>query len=167
MRGDMIYVQRTPLGFKSIESRRTPQSCWLDELIIRFIAYKHYGIDLGDDMVVHYRCGSILTLDKSSVVVTTLDDFKRDGTVMVDHFQCLQYSSEEVVNRALTHVATDFGGYHPKYNNCEHFASWCVTGQRLSRQDLIGDAKKSIVLLPLRAKQKVIATIAFISFFSN
>ena len=39
---------------------------------------------------------------------------------------------DEIATRALSHVGRD--GYCPVVENCEHFASWCATGQRGSRQ---------------------------------
>ena len=36
--------------------------------------------------------------------------------------------------RAVTQLDTDFGGYNPTKNNCEHFANWCRTRNKVSYQ---------------------------------
>jgi hypothetical protein len=42
------------------------------------------------------------------------------------------YPTDDVVARALDHVGRE--GYCPVVDNCEHFATWCATGERASRQ---------------------------------
>lgn len=50
--------------------------------------------------------------------------------------------------RASSQLGSTFGGYNLLSNNCEHFAYWCVTGIRQSRQTLninSADDKRDIV----------------------
>jgi hypothetical protein len=42
------------------------------------------------------------------------------------------YPPDVIVARALDHVGRE--GYCPVVDNCEHFATWCATGKRSSRQ---------------------------------
>lgn len=42
--------------------------------------------------------------------------------------------TEEIIERAQSKLGSNFGGYDLYKNNCEHFASWCVTGVRRPRQ---------------------------------
>ena len=42
------------------------------------------------------------------------------------------YSADEIVDRALDRVGED--DYNLVFNNCEHFANWCITGQAKSYQ---------------------------------
>lgn len=166
MRGDIIYVNRIPLGLRSVECRKTPITCWLDTLIIRFLTYKHYGIDLGDGTVIHFRCESILAMHEAKVMITSLEDFTRDGFIQIESCIVPAFTPEQVVERAFSRLAPGFDVYHPKYNNCEHFCTWCATGTKTSQQDLIRDARKQLVQLPMRTKEKLVAAMAFLSFFS-
>lgn len=166
MRGQIIYVNRIPLGLRSVESRKTPKTSWLDILIIRFLTYKHYGIDVGDGTVVHFRCESILAMNEAKVMLTSLEDFSRDGIIQIEPDIVPAFTPEQVLERAFSRLAPGFDVYHPKYNNCEHFCTWCATGIRSSQQDLIRDARNQLVLLPMRTKERLVAAMAFLSFFS-
>jgi len=166
MRGDIIYVNRIPLRSGSIECRKTPKTSWLDVIIIRCLSYKHYGIDIGDGSVIHFRCESILFMKEAKVIVTSLDDFTRDGIIETDLHLAPVFNPDQTIERAFSRLKQGFDDYHPKYNNCEHFATWCATGERSSQQDLIRDALKSVALLPIRTKEKVVTAMAFLSFFN-
>ncbi len=166
MRGDIIYVNRIPLGLGSIECRKTSKTSWVDTLLIRCLSYKHYGIDIGDGLVIHFRCESILAMNEAKVIVTSFEDFKRDGIVQTDQRLEPVFNPDEIVERAFSRMEPGFDVYHPKYNNCEHFSTWCTTGDKSSQQDLIRDAWKNITMLPMRTKEKAVAALAFISFLS-
>ena len=166
MRGDIIYVNRSPLGSGSIECRKTPKTSWVDMIIIRCLSYKHYGIDIGDGLVIHFRCESILAMKEAMVIVTTLEDFTKDGLIQTDRSLTPAFTPDQIVERAFSCLEPGFDVYHPKYNNCEHFSTWCTTGERSSQQDLIRDAWKNVTMLPLRTREKAVAALAFLSFFS-
>lgn len=166
MRGNVIYVNRNPLGFGSIECRKTSKTTLLDALIIRTLTYRHYGIGLGNGTVVHFSCESIVSMKNALVVITTLEDFARDGVVEVDRNLVPAFGTETIVNRALSAIDQGFDAYHPRYNNCEHFAAWCATGEKKSQQDMVRDAWHGFIALPLRTKEKAVAAMAFFSFFS-
>lgn len=166
MRGDIIYVNRIPLRSGSIECRKTPKTCWADMIIIRCLSYKHYGLDVGDGLVIHFRCESILAMREAKVIVTSLEDFTRDGILQTDLNLTPVFDPDQIVERAFSRLEPGFDDYHPKYNNCEHFATWCITGERSSQQDLIRDAWRSVVMFPLRTKEKVVTAMAFLSFFN-
>jgi len=166
MRGTIIYVNRIPLGLRSIECRKTPKTSWLDMLIIRCLSYKHYGVDLGDGTVVHFRCESILAMKEAKVMITSLEDFSRDGLIQIESSIVPVFTPDQIVERAFSRLEPGFDVYHPKYNNCEHFCTWCATGTRSSQQDLIRDARNQLFLLPVRTKERLVAAMAFLSFFS-
>ena len=65
-------------------------------------------------------------------------DFQKTKTLVVKYFNN-QYTPEQIVERAIheqEHLGTDAAKfqYNLLENNCEHFATWCVTGQKLSVQ---------------------------------
>lgn len=134
MYGDIIYVERQPLLWRSTEHRRNPESKKLDLAIYRMTKYRHFGVDLGNGMVAHFYANSIWERQDSMIIISTIDEFMKDGEAQVCDFIPHEFSREEIVERALTTVGTNFGGYSILENNCEHFALWCATGSRESKQ---------------------------------
>lgn len=97
------------------------------------LTYLHHGIDLGDGTVVHARPADFRNpFGGGRVVRTSLAEFAGGRTVRVRNEPPASFSPEEVADRALAHV--DRAGYHLVVDNCEHFATWCATGRRESRQ---------------------------------
>jgi hypothetical protein len=105
-RGDHVYVRR----------RR------------RYSRYSHHGIDCGDGTVIHYA-GEPRTVRR--VERSSLAHFAGGAEVLVRaHRRGLPPA--EVVAKAESRLGSV--GYHLVWNNCEHFATWCSTGSRGSKQ---------------------------------
>ncbi|MEB3277430.1 MAG: lecithin retinol acyltransferase family protein [Lyngbya sp.] len=87
--------------------------------------YEHHGIDCGDGTVIHYR--------KPSEVIerTSIETFARGGKVYVKRYP-VRYIPDTVIQRAESRLGEQ--KYNLLFNNCEHFATWCVTGVNDSRQ---------------------------------
>jgi len=134
MYGDIIYVERQPLLWRSAEYRRNPKSKILDIAIYRTTKYSHYGIDLGSGKVIHFLGYSIWERQDSVITITSMEEFAKDGEVKVLRNIPNKFSHEEIVERAMSTLSTNFGGYSILENNCEHFAIWCATGSRASMQ---------------------------------
>ena len=97
------------------------------------IPYWHHGIDMGDGTVVHARPHDFRNpFGGGSVVQTSLAEFADGEDVRTTAEPAAVFPSEEVARRAAAHVGRD--GYCPVVANCEHFATWCATGERRSRQ---------------------------------
>ncbi len=97
------------------------------------VAYRHHGIDVGDGTVVHARPDDFRSpLAGGRVERTSLAEFTGGGTALVTTEPPAAYPPDEIVARALEHVGRE--GYCPVVDNCEHFATWCATGKRTSRQ---------------------------------
>jgi hypothetical protein len=97
------------------------------------VGYMHHGIDVGDGTVVHARPDDERNpLAGGRVERTSLTEFAGGGTVLVTTEPAAAYPPDEIVARALAHVGR--AGYCPVIDNCEHFATWCATGERTSRQ---------------------------------
>lgn len=106
-RGDQIYVMRALAGLQS--------------------AYEHHGIDCGDGTVIHYsKRGEV-----PKVTQTTLAEFAGTGRVMVKHYATC-YVPDATIVRAKSRLGEQ--KYSLLLNNCEHFATWCKTGQSVSVQ---------------------------------
>jgi hypothetical protein len=124
--------------------------------------YSHHGIDVGDGAVVHYTGDDWLSsrVRRSSLAEFTIGhpvrvrsyvDFQRAASleelVVRETNRRVQAlgdrlfgrdtvdrdpSPEAVVARAGSRLGE--GGFDFLFNNCEHFATWCKTGIRDSRQ---------------------------------
>ena len=96
--------------------------------------YTHHGIYIGGDKVVHYS-GFAQAFKKGAVKETSIVDFLGDE----DKFKIINYPQSqavydpsEVATRAINRIGED--DYNVIFNNCEHFACWCVTGNYRSDQ---------------------------------
>jgi len=97
------------------------------------VAYMHHGIDVGDGTVVHARPDDFRRpLAGGRVERTSLAEFAGGSAVLVTTEPVATHPPAEIVARALAHVGRE--GYCPVIDNCEHFATWCATGERSSRQ---------------------------------
>jgi hypothetical protein len=113
-RGDHIYVYRD--AFKGVRVGRT--------------LYTHHAIDMGDETVIEFVSDTDAKRD-SVIVRRQLDDFAQSGRVGVREYG-RRFDGETAATRAESMLGT--AGYDFFTNNCEHFASWCVTGQLSSSQ---------------------------------
>ena len=96
--------------------------------------YSHHGIYCGNGKVVHYS-GFAEAFKKGKLEITTLAAFLGSETkyyVIEYPSDKVKFSSKEIIRRALSRVGED--SYNIVFNNCEHFAAWCVTGKSESKQ---------------------------------
>lgn len=107
--------------------------------VYRGVPFQHHGVDLGDGSVVHFTDGRGGVAGPGGdsrnfrVCRTPLAQFLPRGIVMVHRVRHADpLPSEKVRRRAMRMVGRS--GYDLVTNNCEHFASWCVTGHFESRQ---------------------------------
>lgn len=90
----------------------------------------HYGVYDGYGGVFHFNG---ITPADAQIHYSLFADFAKGGTVSVD--SCIKiFSPQEIVERAISKVGEDFGGFNLLTNNCEHFARWCATDVRQSSQ---------------------------------
>ena len=95
----------------------------------RFIS--HHGVYVGNGQVIHYG-GLASGLQAGPVKVSSLVEFLADHPCEVREYKTRTYSREESVERARARIGEDL--YHPAFNNCEHFVTWCITGKTRSTQ---------------------------------
>lgn len=104
--------------------------------------YEHYGVYIGQNQVIHFagELGDSELLDDSAMVrKVSLYDFEQDSEYRIIAFPRESsisgyhlYSAEETVERAKSRLGEK--GYGIFGNNCEHFAYWCKTGVKTSKQ---------------------------------
>ncbi|MCL2931454.1 MAG: lecithin retinol acyltransferase family protein [Trichodesmium sp. MAG_R03] len=87
--------------------------------------YEHHGIDCGDETVIHYRKGRE-TIERTSKAYFT------DGKKVYVKRYPLRYIADTVIQRAVSRLGER--KYNIIFNNCEHFATWCITGVSYSQQ---------------------------------
>lgn len=94
------------------------------------MGYTHHGVYVGGGWVVHFDGGPESKFG-SRIRCCTLATFADGGDVeVVRHRRSLPPT--EVVARAEGSIGD--ADYHLFDNNCEHFATWCVTGHARSKQ---------------------------------
>ena len=101
-----------------------------DHIYFYVFGYYHHGIDCGDGTVIHYN-GNINNKDNAKIVRTSYSEFSNGKTVSTKKYNSC-YSPDLVVEKAKSRLGEQ--KYHLLNNNCEHFASWCKTGERYSHQ---------------------------------
>ena len=101
-----------------------------DHLRVFRKGYWHHGIDCGDGTVIHYT-GELFDRANAAVRRTTMDQFAKGGRVRVVKSNPA-HDPEGVIARAESRLQE--ARYSTVLNNCEHFASWCRTGTRESKQ---------------------------------
>lgn len=107
-----------------------------DVLSVNRGLYKHYGVYVGNDTVVHFSGeeGHELSALRACIRKTSLDDFSKGGEVQIETKCSESFSRKETVMRALGAVGSEKGKYALPWNNCEHFANWCRYGKKRSVQ---------------------------------
>ncbi|MFI4978321.1 MAG: lecithin retinol acyltransferase family protein [Solirubrobacterales bacterium] len=92
--------------------------------------YSHHGIDCGDGTVIDFA-GQGGGKNTACIRRVTLAEFAQGASVKTRTYGS-HYSPEVVVARAAAMIG--HSGYDLFSNNCEHFATWCVTGEHSSAQ---------------------------------
>jgi hypothetical protein len=91
--------------------------------------YWHHGIDRGDGTVIHYD-GSPRR-PNGTVSIMTLETFCRGNRFEVVS-SCPPEEAECIITRAESRLGE--AAYDLVRNNCEHFATWCASGEPASHQ---------------------------------
>ena len=92
--------------------------------------YTHHGIYVGDGTVIHVT-GSMREKVDPQVRETNLSGFLKGGTLKRRKYK-ERLPASETVRIARRHISDR--SYSMIWNNCEHFATYCATGKRKSKQ---------------------------------
>jgi hypothetical protein len=101
-----------------------------DHIRIARTAYYHHGIDLGDGYVIHRAASDGEGKADARVFRTTLTEFAGGGQVEI----CMYAAADPETTVARAESRLGELGYNLVFDNCEHFARWCVTGESSSAQ---------------------------------
>ncbi|HXN62480.1 MAG TPA: lecithin retinol acyltransferase family protein [Acidimicrobiales bacterium] len=97
----------------------------------RDLGYHHDGIDLGSGAVVHFSAAPQSPKSTACIRIDAVEVFAGGGLVTVRPY-AEWVDADQTVARAMSLLGR--GGYDLAFNNCEHFATWCVTGRHDSEQ---------------------------------
>jgi len=105
----------------------------------------HHGIYIGDRKIIHFSGGSNDSkslqdyeddMKSAKIEITSFRDFMNSNNKCFKVNGYLTDSERtQILERSYSKLNTNFDyGYCPTTNNCEHFANWCSTGIRISKQ---------------------------------
>ena len=105
-----------------------------DVLYINRGLYKHYGVYIGGEKVIHFAPLEGAEINAKNAVIHEIDlkSFLRGGTPEVDKKLKAKFDRKKIVERARSQIGSK--GYNLVFGNCEHFAQWCKTGSHESNQ---------------------------------
>lgn len=104
--------------------------------------YDHHGIYVGLGKVIHHS-GWSEAFKKGPIECTSIEDFCAGNGFKIKLYDSIVYSPPEIVMRARRRLRAGNTKYNLLFSNCEHFATWCVTGMESSEQ-VQEAAKKTI-----------------------
>lgn len=121
-----------------------------DHIRVKCHQIYHHGIYIGNDEVIAFGHTFSLLEDHNSIEVikTTMNDFLQGGFVEVRIYQKKELKKIRKPDEIIAIAKSKIGerGYNILHNNCEHFANYCVFGEKISMQtDLIHQQIKSIL----------------------
>jgi hypothetical protein len=117
------------------------------ELIVHRLAYRHYGIYVGEGLVIHYA--GWIRYRRGMVEIIGLGDFAGRRPVRVGRAPAQSLHGEDIVRRARSRLGERC--YDVLRNNCEHFCNWCQVGESRSTQvDLFLQRLHWVTRLPAR-----------------
>ncbi|WP_259294976.1 lecithin retinol acyltransferase family protein [Paraburkholderia sp. DHOC27] len=100
-------------------------------LVTRRGGYEHHGIYVGAGRVVHYA-GFAAGRCRGPVLEVTLDSFAAGNAIVIRLHTDARFVGTEAVLRARSRLGEN--RYRLLTNNCEHFCTWCLSGESRSQQ---------------------------------
>ena len=92
--------------------------------------YSHHGIYAGEGHVIHFK-GAEKEKRNPAVIMTEIENFLSGGKLRKRKYKH-RLQNDETLRIAKNHLSKK--GYSLAFNNCEHFAAYCVTGKKKSIQ---------------------------------
>ncbi len=101
-----------------------------DHIRVKRKLYFHHGIDVGEGAVIHFT-GEPGNKVNARVMETSVQEFLDGGKLEIVRYKN-SFPPDQVVEKARRHLGES--EYSLIFNNCEHFARWCKTGDKKSEQ---------------------------------
>lgn len=108
----------------------------------------HFGIYVSDDEVIQFGLApsrrQLLKDSEVEVLASDIDQFLAGGFLEVCEFDRRERKQNRTADAVVDYARSKLGmrGYSILHNNCEHFATECVTGKAVSSQ---ADAVRAMV----------------------
>jgi hypothetical protein len=128
-----------------------------DHIYVRRMGYSHHGIDCGDGYVIHFNGEPGKGKSRARIARTRLAAFLDGGQLRIKSYG-KRRSSAETVRAARSQLGK--ASYHLIFNNCEHFATWCCTGQKASHQVRNVTSTVSVASAAVVAPTAAVATVS-------
>ena len=94
------------------------------------LLYSHHGIYAEEGTVIHYK-GADKEKRDPAVIITDIDNFLNGGKLRRRNYK-KRLPHSESLRKAREHLSKK--GYSLVFYNCEHFATYCATGNKKSLQ---------------------------------
>ena len=109
-----------------------------DHIRVAYRNYYHHGIYIGDEKVVEFGEASAVLKPANEVVVhiTSIDLFAQGQFIEVRQYDRKEKKKKNIPSKIIESALSKIGegGYNFIYNNCEHFANFCVFNEKFSTQ---------------------------------
>jgi hypothetical protein len=101
-----------------------------EHIMVRRSGYYHHGIQVDAKAVIHFT-GEPGSKSNAAILETSLEEFLNGGSKeIVAYGETLEPT--DILENARARIGET--GYNLIFNNCEHFAFWCMTGKHESDQ---------------------------------
>ncbi|WP_250655323.1 lecithin retinol acyltransferase family protein [Alkalimarinus coralli] len=100
-------------------------------LVTPRLGYTHHGVYVGDEQVIHYS-GFGNEMRGGPVEKVSIGEFCDGREYTIQYHNHVQFSPEQIVERAKSKL--EESQYNLVFNNCEHFANWCIDNLHISNQ---------------------------------
>ena len=94
------------------------------------LIYSHHGIYAGEGTVFHFK-GEEKEKQDPLIILTEIESFLTDGKLRRRNYK-ERLPHSESLRIAQGHLSEK--GYSLPFHNCEHFATYCATGKKKSKQ---------------------------------
>lgn len=117
-----------PPGWRALAGEEPPLGA---HLMTPRLGYTHHGIYVGRGEVVHYA-GLSRWLVRGPVQRVAISRFAAGRALFVASGTGERFDAQDIVRRACSRLGEDC--YRLASNNCEHFCTWCCSGESRSEQ---------------------------------
>jgi len=104
-----------------------------DIVIFQRTFYKHYGLYIGENKIIHRDNINLMNKFKSKVKINNIDDIpgkQKNGNYIYDRERL---PIDKTLKMAYSHL-NETGKYDIFTNNCEHFVTMVCYGKKESKQ---------------------------------
>jgi len=103
-----------------------------DHIKVKLDSFYHHGIFVSDNEVIHFCSeGKFSILSKNlEIQSTSIEVFAQGNKIQIVEYTD-RYNSEKTVQLARKSIGNK--DYDLSYNNCEHFVTRCISGNKQSK----------------------------------